>query len=207
MPVQRELRELTEKVLGDKYLRLTPVNHTIVEQFIPGAHTTVRCEIQGLASDGMTKVEVEGTGVGHVDALFNGLKSALLGDYTSLSNIFIVGFTMLLDLPKEKQLITSHADAPVTIELTVVNDRERRFVFSHTSRSALASMTSVVVECFEHFINAETAVLSVYGWISRAQHDRRPELVEKYTNMLAVLVKNATYCEAIERAKEAIKIG
>jgi hypothetical protein len=97
----------------------------------------------------------------------------------------------------------AHSDASLVVRLAVANSSGLRFEFSHESRSISASSVGVVVECVEHFVNAELAVLRVHDWIADAKKRHRQDLVDKYTQRLADLVKNASYSESIERSRVA----
>lgn len=200
-PVQEEMERQVRDVLGDAYRSYEVAKYMLTEDIREGSATIV-CQFRGVDED--KGRAVEGTGVGMIDALFQGLKAALATDFPSVEHIHFVDFSVTADFQAPSN--EAHSDAPGHVRLVVENSDRRRFVFEQTSPSVTASCVQVVVKAIEHFVNAELAVMRVYDWISDARKRHRPELVERYTRRLSELVKNATYSEAIERYQESVGV-
>jgi hypothetical protein len=198
---QSQLETLVREILSEDYVSLGIPKFTLSED-VDGQRASIACALIN-KRDGSNRA-VEGTGVGMVDALFTGLKLSLAADYPSIEHILFVDFGLSAEFQGKEN--TSHSDAPLRVRLVVENSSGRHFEFNHRSRSISASSVGVVVECVEHFVNAELAVLRVYGWIADAKKRRRQDLVDKYTERLSDLVKNASYSESIERTKATTEI-
>ena len=198
---QLDLQSLVREILGEDYRCYGVSKYTLTEDIAVG-RANILCHLScRLSHDGSDEAfEIEGTGVGMVDALFKGLKTTLSEAYPSLEHIEFVEFGVTGDFTSGSH-DTSHSDAQGRVRLAVRNTMDRRFEFESTSLSVSASSVSVVVKAVEHFVNAELAVMRIYDWIEDAQARNRPDLAEKYTHRLADLVQNATYSASIERRK------
>jgi len=193
---QSQLETLVREILSENFVSLGIPKFTFTEDIV-GQKATIAAALIN-KRDGTSR-GVEGTGVGMVDALFTALKLSLSSDYPSIDHIHFVDFSLSGDF--QSRANASQSDAPLHARLVVENSSGRRFVFNHRSRSISASSVGVVVECVEHFVNAELAVLQVHGWIADARQRSRQDLVDKYTQRLADLVKNASYSESIEKSR------
>lgn len=193
-----ELQTLVQQILGIDMLRLNAKEQTIREAFREGEFTNVSCIVYGLSSG--DPVMIQGSGVGSMDALFNGLKRKSATDYPSLHNIHFVDY-QVVDMEEGADI-----KAQVTTKVTVMNDRGVRFTFTHRSRSVSASGSLAVLECVEYFINAERAVLRVFDWIDDAKRRNRQDLVDAYTEKLATLIEHATYTDTIDKRKRELLI-
>ena len=197
---QSQLETLVREILSEDYVSLGIPRFTLSED-ISQQQASIAAALYN-KRDGSSR-GVEGTGVGMVDALFTALKLSLSADYPSLEHIHFIDFGISSDF-RDRQG-TSNSDAALCVRLAVENSSGRRFDFSHRSRSISASSVGVVVECVEHFVNAECAVLRVHDWIADARSRRRQDLVDKYTERLADLVKNASYSDSIERSRAKVE--
>lgn len=203
MRTQEELQRLTREVLGDRYIEFEVSKYTLTED-ISAQTAWIVCQLSQVGKGPL--FAVEGKGVGFIDALFNGLKRALVGQYPSLGHIHFVDFVVSGDFKRVAPADGAHTAVPGTVRLVIENAAGREFTFVSTSPSASASSVSVVVQGVEHFVNAELAVLEVYSWIEDAQKRSRPDLAEKYTQRLADLVQNASYSDTIERKRKQVRL-
>jgi hypothetical protein len=203
MRTQDELQRLTREVLGEDYIEYYVSKYTLTEDIEAGTAWIV-CQLSQVGKGPL--FAVEGKGVGFIDALFNGLKRGLVGDYPSLGHIHFVDFVVSGDFKKATRDSGSHSEVPGTVRLVIENASGREFTFENTSPSVSASSVAVVVKGVEHFVNAELAVLKVVTWIEDAQRRSRPDLAEKYTQRLAELVQNASYSDTIERVRKQVKV-
>ena len=200
--LQKNLETLVREILSDTYVSLGMDGFSLTENVREQSASIAAVLIN--KRDGATR-SVEGRGVGMVDALFTGLTLSLSSEYPSLEHIHFVDFKITSDFDHHDN--GSRSDASLMVCLAVENSSGRRFEFAHTSRSITASCAGAVIECVEHFVNAELAVLRVLDWIADAKGRRRQDLVDKYTQRLADLVKNSSYSESIERSRTHADIG
>ncbi len=194
---QAELETMVRETLGERYRALRVTRYTLDEDMEAGQARIVT-RLEGVEE---APRAVEGEGVGMIDALFNGLKASLRGDFPSLDHIHFVGFAVSGDFSESAG--GAGSDALGVVELTVENTAGRRFTFGSSSRSVSASSVEAVVRAVEHFVNAELAVLRVLDWIDDARARSRTDLVTRYTQRLADLVINASYSETVDRRRNA----
>lgn len=202
MKTQLELENMVREVLGDEYVALAIQRYSLTED-IASRSCQLTCAVIRAGDDPPSQWTVEGTGVGMINALFRGLKDALVPEYPSLDHIHFADFSISGDFshPQEDQAANSTAEG--VVRLVVENTSGRLFEFKTQSRSISASSVQVVLDAVQHFVNAELAVLKVYGWIEDAKKRNRPSIADQYVHMLSELVKNASYSESIERTRQA----
>jgi hypothetical protein len=188
--------ELIRKVLGANFQALSLVKLSIDEE--AGASTTVRAKI----SEGELTVDVEGTGVGVVDALYNGLLDRYAREYQSLKTIQIVGFHLTADMESKKAQAGVDAVGKVTLE--VKNSEGRYFSFNHSSRSVTTSSACAVIAAVQYFLNAERAFLTLYNARRDALQRGREDLVSRYTAELAEVVQSTSYAEVIANIRKEL---
>ncbi len=198
MRTQKELLSLVREILADGYLTLKVPQYTLHEDLTENV-AMIQCRLNEASGGGGHSVT--GRGVGMVDALFKGLKSTLSDAYPSLNSLFFVDFSVVGDFTRGEDDHDANSDAPGKITLEVENSSGRRFQFETFSRSVSAGSVDVVVQAVEHFVNSELAVLRVFDWVDDAKRRHRPDLADKYVQILAELVANTSYSETIERRK------
>lgn len=191
-----EQETLIRKVLGANFLQLSLVKLTIDED--PGATTTVSCRLQ----EGDQTVDVVGTGVGVVDALYNGLVDRYGREYQSLKTIQIVGFQLAADMASKHE--KAGVDAVGKVTLDVVNSENKYFSFTDESRSVTTSSARAVIQCVQYFVNAERAFLMLYHARRDALERGREDLVARYTAELAELVESTSYAEVIANIRKEL---
>jgi hypothetical protein len=116
--------ELIRRVLGQDYLQLA-IKHLSVEE-----DAEVQSTVKITVIDG-SPVEIEGHGVGVVDAIYNALLDRFSREYQSLKTIALAGFTVDADVETKKGKAGVDAVGKVTID--VINSEGRRFTFSDSS--------------------------------------------------------------------------
>ena len=195
---QQQLETLVREILGEDYASLHIKKYMLTED-ISNQQAQIACALYFVNQDAHRGVD--GQGVGMIDALFKGLKGTLSSEYPSLEHINFIDFAISGDFASGRE--DARSDAAGHVRLVVENSSGRRFKFEDRSQSISASSVAVVVNCVEHFINAETAVLRVFDWIDDAKARDRQDLVDKYVQRLSDLVKNASYSESIERKQAA----
>ncbi len=193
---QLELEKMVHEVLGADRRDYAVSQYRLVEDM---RENCARVECVLLDTSSGESSEIEGVGVGLVDALFKGLKRSLSREYPSLDHIHFADFSVTGDFRASKS--EDGSDALGRVRLVVENTSGRQFVFEAESHSVSASACDVVVMCVQHFVNAEVAVLRIFEWITEAKQRHRADLVEQYTRRLSELMQNATYSESIERMR------
>lgn len=191
-----EQADLIKRVLGANFFALGLVKLSIDED--AGATTTVRAKV----AEDKAQVEVEGTGVGVVDALYNGLLDRYAREYQSLKTIQIVGFQLAADMESKKAQAGVDAVGKVTLE--VKNSEGKYFAFTHASRSVTTSSACAVLSAVEYFINAERAFLTLYNARRDALQRGREDLVSRYTAELAEVVQSTSYAEVIANIRKEL---
>jgi hypothetical protein len=187
--------QLIRRVLGTNYLELKLVRHSIEE----GDHTTT-AKVQLLEGD--QTVEVEGKGIGVVDAIYNGLLDRYAREYQSLKTIQLIGFQVAAELETKKGQAGVDAIGRVTIEVT--NSEGRRFTFSDKSRSVTISITRSVMAVVCYFVNAERAFVTLHNARRDALARGREDLVSRYTAEMAEVVESTSYAEVIANIRKEL---
>lgn len=193
---QAEAIKLMQQVLQERYANLD-VQRVLIEEDVIESLTSVTCEVASGDEEGGTIIA--GKGVGVVDAFFQGFVSRFAGEYPSLKTIQFASFHLDAKLDTRSDFAGSDAQGVVTIE--VLNSEKRRFAFSHASRSVITSSIITVLRALEYFVNSERAYVNLYEAVKDAAQRNREDLVRNYTAQMAVLVRNTSYSEVIEKIK------
>lgn len=191
-----EHEPLIRRVLGTNYLQLALGKLSIEEE--PNAGSLVKVVV----NEGDTPVEVEGKGVGVVDALYSGLLGRYAREYKSLETIELANFAVAADVETKK----GHAgvDAVGRVTLDVRNSEGRHFTFSHASRSVTTSTACAVLACVQYFVNAERAFLTLYNARRDALARGREDLVARYTREMSEVVEATSYAEVIANIRKEL---
>lgn len=188
--------DLIRRVLGANFLELRLSRLSFEE----GDHTTT-CKVSVLEKD--QTIEVDGKGVGIVDAIFNGLLDRYAREYQSLKTIQLIGFDVAAEMETKKAQAGVDAIGCVTIEIR--NSEGRHFTFSDKSRSVTISIARAVIAIVQHFVNAERAFVT----LSTARRDAlargREDLVSRYTAELALVVQSTSYAEVIANIRKELE--
>lgn len=182
-------------MLGSNFLELKLTRLAVEE-----ADHTTSCKVSLV--EGEQTVEVEGRGVGAVDAIFNALLSRYAREYQSLKTIELVGF----DVSAEMETKKAHAgvDAIGRVTLDITNSEGRLFTFHDKSRSVTVSIARTVLGVVQYFVNAERAFLTLYNARRDALARGREDLVARYTAELAQVVESTSYAEVIENIRKEL---
>ncbi len=186
--------EVIRRVLGANYLELTLAKLKLEEQ--PEVSTRVIVSVK----EGASEVEVEGQGVGLVDALYTALLTRYSIEYQSLKSIRLAGFEVDADVETTKQG-QAGVDAVGKVTLDVTNSEGRRFTFTDESRSVTASVARAVLAVVQYFVNAERAFITLHKARKDAQDRGRVDLVARFTAELAEVVESTSYAAVIESIK------
>ena len=190
----QEHEALIKRVLGANYLSLSVAKLAYEE--LPGVGSSVKLSVQ----EGEQAVEVEGKGVGVVDALYSGLLSRYAREYESLKTIQLIGFHVAADIQTKQ--VQAGVDAIGRVTLEVTNSEGRHFQFTDASRSVTMSTAKAVVQCVQYFVNAERAFLTLHNARRDALARGREDLVARYTAEMAEVVESTSYAEVIAKARK-----
>ncbi len=185
--------DVIRRVLAANYLELSLGKLRLEEE--PEVATKVHVSVL----EGGNAVEVEGQGVGLVDALYAALLGRFAIEYQSLKSIQLAGFVVDADFETKKGKAGVDAVGKVTLDVT--NSEGRRFTFQDTSRSVTVSVARAVLAVVQYFVNAERAFITLHKARKDAQDRGRVDLVARFTAELAEVVESTSYAEVIESIK------
>ncbi|MDX2093715.1 MAG: alpha-isopropylmalate synthase regulatory domain-containing protein [Kofleriaceae bacterium] len=186
---------LIRRVLGSNFLELKLVRLAFEE----GDHTST-CKLNVL--EGEQPVEVEGKGVGVVDAIFSAMLDRYAREYQSLKTIQLTGFHVAADLETKKAQAGVDAIGRVTLDIT--NSEGRHFTFSDKSRSVTISIARAVLATVQYFTNAERAFVTLHNARRDALARNREDLVSRYTAEMAQVVESTSYAEVIANIRKEL---
>ncbi|MBC7978256.1 MAG: hypothetical protein H7138_25000 [Myxococcales bacterium] len=152
--------------------------------------------------EGDQPVEVDGRGVGLVDALFAGLLDRYAREYQSLKSIQLISFKADADIETKKAQAGVDAVARVTLDVT--NSEGRIFSFTDASRSVTSSTARAVLAMVSYFVNAERAFLTLYNARRDALARGREDLVSRYTAEMSAVVESTSYAEVIANIRKEL---
>ena len=195
---QEKMIGLMKEILQEDYMSLSVEQYTLTENLSDGT-----CEITCELDDGDSKVAVEGAGVGTIDALFDGLKKRLAGDYPSLESIKFSEFSIegLISADDGLQAATK-AEAEATVG--ILNSEDKEFRFQSRAPSVSRAGIQATVAAAEYFINSERTYVRLHEILEHYREEGRTDLVEKYTDMMSRVVENTSYSEVVEQIKESM---
>ena len=191
-----EHEPLIRRILGPNFLQLNLVKLSVDEDPTSGASVKV------IVTEGEQTVEVEGKGVGVVDALYDGLLGRYAREYQSLKTIQLVGFKVGADMDTKKG--QAGVDAVGRVTLDVKNSEGRHFTFADASRSVTTSTARAVLACVQYFVNAERAFLTLHNARRDAMSRGREDLVARYTAEMAEVVEATSYAEVIANIRKEL---
>jgi hypothetical protein len=191
-----EHEALIRRVLGANYLQLSLVRLAIDED--PSSGATVKLKL----NEGDQPVEVEGKGVGVVDALYAGLLARYAREYQSLKTVQLASFHVSADVETKKAM--AGVDAVGKVALDVTNSEGKHFAFTDASRSVTTSTARAVLACVQYFVNAERAFLTLHNARRDAIARGREDLVARYTAEMAEVVEATSYAEVIANIRKEL---
>ena len=189
--------ELIRRVLGGNYLELQLKELSLTESSDP---ETSQVRITTLDHD--SELVIEGAGCGLVDAIWAAMLGRFAAEYESLKTIQLVGFSVNARLDTKKHPDGTDAIGEVTLQ--VKNSDGLVFDFADASRSIAASSARAVLAAIEYFVNAERAFITLHRSREDAKERHRDDLVTRYTQELAEVVKSTSYAEVIEKIKKQL---
>jgi len=186
---------LIRRILGSNFLELK-LRRLVIDEH------DMTSDVKVTVAEGDQSFDVEGKGIGVVDALFEGLLGRYAREYQSLKTIELTGFEVAADIETKKQQAGVDAVGRVTIEVT--NSEGKHFTFGDASRSVTISITRSVLAMVQYFLNAERAFLTLHNARRDALARGREDLVARYTAEMAEVVESTSYAEVIENIRKEI---
>ncbi len=198
MTPQQQNDALTQMrdVLQAEFLDLEVVRSVAHEDFAGG---TSRVEATLQASNGSDRVEIDGSGVGVVDAFFGALQARYAPENPSLTSIHFTSFAVRGLFEEDAEGTRTNARAQVTIGVT--NSYGTEFEFTRVTASVGRSTMQAVADAVAYFVNSERAYVTMFRALEHYRSEGRTDLIQKYTSRLADMVRNTSYSEVIERLR------
>ncbi len=192
---QKETSQVVKEVLQEDYLHFSLESYKIEED------TSMRSRILARVkrSDQEPPFTVEGEGVGALDAFFEALRSYLGENFPSVSAI-IFSSLAAKDVPGSDQ--NHPTDAEAEVEIQIKNSYGDEFTFITRSRSLLRASLDGLLDTVEYFVNTERTYIRLFQALEHYREEGRSDLIDKYTSLLSVVVRNTSYEEVSERIKK-----
>jgi len=185
-----------KEVLQEDYLELEVSSYQLTEDL---SEETSRIDCTLSEAEGTT-FQVEGTGVGAIDAFFAALRTHFADDYPSLKTIrfskFKIEGLMSSDVGPDE---TTKAEAEATVG--ILNSEDRELIFKSTAPSVSRAGLEATLQGAEYFVNSERTYVRLHEILEHYRSEGRTDLVEKYTELMSEVVENTSYSEVAEEIK------
>jgi hypothetical protein len=185
---------LAQEILADDRLVLETLSLKLSENFETNL-AKVEVKIIELVNGKIKNLLIQGEGVGLIDAYFDAMIKNYEKNFCSLEHISIVDFRVAAHTDNATQ---RKSDANVTALLRVKNSDRHEYTFECTTSSISHSSLSVVEEAIAFFLNSELAYKKLHIALINAKERGRPDLIEKYQNQMATLVKATSYEKLVQ---------
>lgn len=194
---QKRMLDTMREILQEGFLELGVKRYTVTEDWDEGT-CRISCELSD--ASGEERWVVEGEGVGTIDALFGALKRRLSEQYPSLESIAFSQFSIngLID----EQHSGTNAQAEAVVGIT--NSEGREFVFKAQAPSISRAGIEATLRATEYFVNSEKTFVRLGEILEHYRSEGRAELVQKYTALMAEVVKNTSYSEVVEKIRSKL---
>lgn len=187
---------LIRRILGTNFLELKLRRLEIVEH-------DMTSEVKMTVLEGEQPAEVEGKGIGVMDAIYAGLLDRYGREYQSLKSIELVSFKVASDVAETKKG-QAGVDAVGRVTIDMRNSEGKHFSFSDASRSVTISVARATIAIVQFFLNAERAFMTLHNARRDALARGREDLVARYTAEMAQVVESTSYAEVIENIRKEL---
>lgn len=190
---QQDAIDRMRDVLREQFITLQVVGYRAEERFEESSSHIV-ATVRSLPSDATFDVEADGAGL--VDAFFRALVDRYAPEHPSLESIRFTRFSVrgLMSEANSARATDARAEA----EIGVTNSYGTEFEFGAVAHSVTACSLEAVIAAVEYFVNSERAYVQTFAALEHYRDEGRTDLVTKYTDMLADLVRNTSYSKVIE---------
>jgi len=187
--------ELAREILGDNYVHFH-INHVKLEEDPEKGSVQLTCNVTRSLNG--QALDIQGEGVGLVDAFFDGVMRLFADEYPSLKTIAVSDFGVRAGFDGTKG---RRSDALAVATLRVRNSEGTEFEFQSATPSVTRSSMRAALDALTFFINSERAYVQLHLALKDAKQRRRSDLVQKYQTQMGTLVGATSYSEVIERLK------
>jgi hypothetical protein len=187
---------LIRRILGTNFLELKLRKLVVTEH-------DMTSEVKMTVLEGEQPAEVDGKGIGVMDAIFAGLCDRYAREYQSLKTIALVGFKVASDVEATKKG-EAGVDAVGRVTIDMKNSEGKHFSFSDASRSVTISIARATLAMVQFFLNAERAFVTLHNARRDALARGREDLVARYTAEMAQVVESTSYAEVIENIRKEL---
>lgn len=192
-----QVNNLAREILGDAWVIIQVVSLKFSENF-ETSEANLLAKLIEVSEGKPKKHNIQGAGVGLVDAYFDAMISCYEQKYCSLDTINIVDFLVSAHVEHGSK---RKSDAKVTALLRVKNSQDHEYAFECTSSSISHSSLAVVQEAIAFFINAELAYTRLHYALKDATERGRHDLIARFQNQMGTLVNATSYEKLVERLK------
>lgn len=187
---------LAREVLGEHYVSFRVESLDMKEDFEKG-DVSLRARLTRVGAK--DKNDIEGAGVGLVDAFFDGVMRAFSTEYPSLKTLSISDFSLSSGFDG---ISGRRSDAVAMATLRIRNSEDIEYAFSRGSPSVTRSSVRATLDALTFFINSERAYVQLHVALQDAKKRRRSDLVERFRAQMATLVTATSYSEVIENLRK-----
>jgi LeuA allosteric (dimerisation) domain len=193
-PEAQRVDQLAREILRENYLHFHLERLEVVEE-----ENAVRVRALLTRPGTSDAKEIEGQGVGVVDAFFDGVMARFAGEYPSLKTISVSDFKMESGFDDAQG---RRSDALAVAKLRVRNSEGVEFEFLRKTPSVTRSAVRAALDALTFFINSERAYVQLQLALTDAKERRRSDLVEKYRSQMGILVHATSYSDVIEKLRK-----
>ncbi len=192
-PEAQRVDTLARDILRDNYVHFGLERLELVED-----QEGVRTKATLTRSESGEDIEVEGRGVGLIDAFFDSIIKRFADEYPSLKTIAVSDFRLGSGFDEAQG---RKSDALAVATLRVKNSEGIEFQFERKTPSVTRSSVRTALDALTFFINSERAYVQLHLALKDAKERRRSDLVERYRGQMSTLVTATSYSEVIEKLR------
>lgn len=194
-PESTRVDQLAHEVLRDAYRTFDVERLELVED-----PTTVHVKVRLRRHPEDDVIDVDGTGVGLVDAFFEGVMRAWAAEFPSLKTVALADFRVATGFDGAKG---RRSDALAVATLKMKNAHGVECTFERGTTSVTRSCLLVALDALTFFINAERAYVQLQLAMKDATERRRSDLVSRYRQQMSTLVAATSYAELSDKHDKA----
>ena len=184
---------IVKEVLDEDYWEIK-IDNLRIEEDLCTKSTKVSCIIN--LND--KAIQIEESGHGPIDALFNGLKNSFKKSYLSFRGLSICGFSIEGDIDRKLNM-----SSEVECTLTISSDSNfRPQIYRYRDASINRAAICVVLNAVEYYINSERAMKILRSWAADAQKRNRGDLFDQSVMKMSKLIEGASYTDTLVTLSE-----
>lgn len=194
---QIEMQQVMKDTLQDEFLHFSLESFRVEERLESETMSRIVALIR--LSNREDRLPIEGEGSGTLHAFFMALRDRLGEEYPSIKAIqFTEIRARSLSLPRSLH----PTEAEVEVSLILTNSYGDHMDFVARSRSLIRATLEGFLQGVEYFVNSEKTYVRLYRALEHYRSQGRSDLIDKYTSLLTMVVRNTSYTEIIERMKK-----